>query len=211
MKNIFFKILAVLILAVSLFSCSKNSMNEDKSDSNHAIKVTSVQKESESQNSLYQLSGDWTDQHGKEIKLDQLAGRVQVTAMIFTNCAYACPKIVDNMKAIEEKLPKNLKGKVDFLLVSFDSKNDTAARLNQYASRHQLDDNWTLLHGNPDQVRMLSMLLQIQYAPLQGGGFNHSSAITILDKNGDINKRIDGLDIDIDQAVAAVKAAVGRS
>lgn len=209
MKNIF-KILLAIIFTVSLFSCSKNRRNEDKADSNNSVKRASAQKENESQNSLYQISGDWTNQYGKEIKLEQLSGKVQVTAMIFTHCGYACPKIVENMKAIKENLPANLKNKVDFLLVSFDSKNDTAARLNQYASQNKLDNRWTLLHGNPDEVRMLSMLLQIQYVPLQGGGFNHSSAITILDGKGDISQRIDGLDINIDQAVGAIKEAANR-
>ncbi|TAM97217.1 MAG: SCO family protein [Chitinophagaceae bacterium] len=211
MKNILFKILPALLLSVSLFSCSKNDMQGDKGNMNKAQKTMSAQKESIAQNSLYQLSGDWTNQYGKEVSLNQLTGKVQVTAMIFTHCGYACPKMVDNMKAIEEKLPKELKNKVDFLLISFDSKNDTSARLNQYAAQKQLDDSWTLLHGSSDQVRMLSMLLQIQYAPLQGGGFNHSNAITILDKEGGISQRIEGLEINVDQAVNAVKEAVNRS
>ncbi|MGH2642571.1 MAG: SCO family protein [Chitinophagaceae bacterium] len=211
MKHIFFKILPVLILSVSVFSCSKNNLNNHNRSLNNTEKAMAAQKENDAQNSLYQVSGKWTNQDGKSINLNQLTGKVQVTAMIFTHCGYACPKIVDNMKAIEAKLPKNLKGKVDFLLISFDSKNDTTARLNQYATQQKLDDHWTLLHGNPDEVRMLSMLLQIQYSPLQGGGFNHSSAITILDDNGAITNRFEGLDVDIDQAVSAVKAAVNIS
>lgn len=210
MKNIF-KILPVLILLISLFSCSKGDRQGNEGDVNGAERMMSAQKESIAQNSLYQLPGDWTNQYGKEVSLNQLTGKVQITAMIFTHCGYACPKMVDNMKAIEEKLPKDLKNKVDFLLISFDSKNDTSARLNQYATQKQLDNSWTLLHGSSDQVRMLSMLLQIQYAPLQGGGFNHSNAITILDKKGDISQRIEGLDINVDQAVNAVKEAVNRS
>lgn len=211
MKNILFKISSALFLSVLLFSCSKNDVQGKKENMDKTEKMISVQKENITQNSLYQLSGAWTNQYGKEVSLNQLSGKVQVTAMIFTHCGYACPKMVDNMKAIEEKLPQGLKKKVDFLLISFDSKNDTSARLNQYATQKQLDDSWTLLHGNADQVRMLSMLLQIQYAPLQGGGFNHSNAITILDKNGDISQRIEGLDINIDQAVNAIKEAVNRS
>lgn len=210
MKNKIFKILPALMLSVILFSCSKNDLHENKGNAD-AEKETVVQKESIAQNSLYQVSGEWTNQNGKKISLDQLAGKVQVTAMIFTHCGYACPKMVDNMKAIEEKLPNNLKNKVDFLLISFDARNDTSARLKQYASQKQLDNNWTLLHGSAEQIRMMSMLLQIQYSPLQGGGFTHSNAITILDQHGDISDRIEGLDINVGQLVNAIKEAVARS
>ncbi len=198
------------MLSVILFSCSKNDLHENKGNAD-AEKETVVQKESIAQNSLYQVSGEWTNQNGKKINLDQLAGKVQVTAMIFTHCGYACPKMVDNMKAIEEKLPNNLKNKVDFLLISFDARNDTSARLKQYASQKQLDNNWTLLHGSAEQIRMMSMLLQIQYSPLQGGGFTHSNAITILDQHGDISGRIEGLDINVGQVVDAIKEAVAKS
>lgn len=210
MKNKIFKVLPALILSAFLFSCSKNDLHGNRGNTG-TEKEASIQKENATQNSLYQVPGEWTNQNGKKIGLDQLAGKVQVTAMIFTHCGYACPKMVDNMKAIEEKLPNNLKSKVDFLLISFDSKNDTSARLKQYAAQKQLDNNWTLLHGSPDQVRMMSMLLQIQYSPLQGGGFTHSNGITILNQNGDISNRIEGLDINVDQAVDAIKEAVERS
>jgi protein SCO1/2 len=70
-----------------------------------------------------------------------------------------------------------------------------------------LGSNWTLLHGTPDEVRLMSMLLNVQYIPLQGGGFNHSNIITILDETGSIYKRIEGLDISVTQAVKEIETA----
>ena len=48
------------------------------------------------------------------------------------------------MKNIEDSLkPEN--GKINFLLVSFDSERDSAAQLKKFAKDLNLDANWTLL------------------------------------------------------------------
>ena len=57
----------------------------------------------EAQSSIYRLPGKWTDQHNHNLELNQLKGKVQVIAMIFTHCAYACPRIVQDMKVYTEK------------------------------------------------------------------------------------------------------------
>lgn len=204
MNKRMFKLFAALILSVFLFSCAKSNLHNNKT----AAEAAGPQKKNTVEQSIYQVAGTWTDQHGEAIPLGKLAGKVQVTAMIFTHCGYACPKIIENMKAIEAGLPRSLKNKVDFLLISFDAQKDTSARLSRYADQLQLGGNWTLLHGDMDQVRIMSMLLQVQYSPLEGGGFNHTNAITILDENGAVSRRIEGLDINIDGALAAVKETV---
>lgn len=132
--------------------------------------------------------------------LQQLSGKVQLVAMIFTHCGYTCPKMVDNMKKIEKELPKNLKDKVAFALITFDTERDTPEQLNQYANLKHLDQSWTLLHGESNQVRILSMLLQLQYNQLPDGKFNHSNIITILDEKGIIAEQLEGLDPGIDKA-----------
>lgn len=202
------KILVLFIMTALLAACHKQPRHDNDLQDK---KITSIKKgTSDSQNSVYQLPGTWTNQNGQPVQLEQLSGKVQVVAMIFTTCGYACPKMVDNLKEIENNLPAQVKKNTGFLLISFDSKVDTSARLKQYAMQKQLDNNWTLLHGTPDQIRVMSMLLQVQYNPLQGGGFNHSNVITILDEHGNIYKRIEGLDISVNNAVNEIKEAEGN-
>ena len=200
MKSI--KLSIFFLLSLLSLSCS-HSLNNGQEDIKGPIHTV----QTNTKNSLYQLGGTWINQNGDPVKLEKLSGKVQVVAMIFTTCGYACPKIVHNMKEIERQLPAHVRKETHFLLISFDAKTDTPARLKQYADQKMLGDDWTLLHGTPDEVRLMSMLLDVQYVPLQGGGFNHSNVITILDENGDIYKRIEGLDINIDHAVADIETA----
>ena len=128
--------------------------------------------------SLYQLESQWTSDVGREVKLGVLRGRPQIVAMFFTSCEYACPIIVENMKAIEQALPEALRGKVDFLLVSFDVARDTPAALKAYRAKEQLAlARWTLLRGKEDDVRELAALLGINYQRDAKGQFSHSNII----------------------------------
>ena len=135
--------------------------------------------------SLYQLESKWTSDVGREVKLGVLRGRPQIVTMFFTSCEYACPVIVENMKAIEQALPEALRGKVDFLLVSFDVERDTPETLKAYRAKKQLaTGRWTLLRGKEDDVRELAALLGINYQRDAKGQFSHSNVITVLNAEG---------------------------
>src|SRR4029077_7658395 len=117
----------------------------------------------------------------RQIKLGVLRGRPQIVAMFFTHCEYACPILVGELKAIEAKLPSAVLGKVDFLLVSIDSKRDTPAELAAFRARRELSTlRWTLLHGGADDVRELAALLGVNYTEDARGQFAHSNVITLL-------------------------------
>lgn len=144
--------------------------------------------------SLYQLDSTWTSDVGKEVKLGVLRGRPQVVAMFFAQCEYACPLLVHHMQDLERALPETLQGKVDFLLVSFDTERDTPEALRAYRERLALTpERWTLLRGGADDVRELAALLGIAFARDARGQFSHSNVITVLNAEGEIARQHTGL------------------
>ena len=156
--------------------------------------------------SLYQLESQWTSDIGREVKLGVLRGRPQLVALFFTSCEYACPVIVGNMKAIEQALPEALRGKVDFLLVSFDVARDTPAVLQAYRAKEKLAlARWTLLRGKEDDVRELAALLGINYQRDAKGQFSHSNIITVLNAEGEVAFQQAGLNKDAKETVAAIE------
>ena len=161
--------------------------------------------------SLYLLDSTWTSDVGRQIKLSALRGRPQIVAMFFTHCEYACPILVGELKTIEGKLPPEVLGKVDFLLVSIDSKRDTPAELAAFREKRQLArERWTLLRGGADDVRELAALLGVNYAEDARGQFAHTNLITLLNAEGEIAFQHAGLKQDPALLVAAiVKAASG--
>jgi len=62
--------------------------------------------------SIYHAGSVWTDQHGEPRPLDALAGRTQVVGMVYTSCAYACPRMMLDMKRIEGEIAPELRDRV---------------------------------------------------------------------------------------------------
>lgn len=109
------------------------------------------------------------------------------------------------MKRIEQALPANLKGKVQFALFSFDPKNDTPDALKAYAKLHGLDLSvWTLLTSNKDAVRQLAAVLGIRYKQDVKGEYSHSNVVTVLNSAGEILYQQVGLRADPKESIEAI-------
>lgn len=158
-----------------------------------------------SDKSLYQLDSSWTSDTRATRQLVSLRGRPQIVTMFFANCEFACPILVHDMKRIEAALPGNVRTNVGFVLVSFDSERDTPAALAAYRKNHELNANWTLLRGAPDDVLELAALLGVKFKKDQRGQFAHSNIITVLDPSGEIVSQQVGLNQRVDDVVSALK------
>jgi protein SCO1/2 len=158
-----------------------------------------------SNTSLYQIDSTWTNDSGKAVRLASLAGRPQVVTMFFSNCQYACPLLVHDMKKIEAALPAGLRSRVGFALVSFDSERDTRATLAKFRTSRALPESWTLLTAKPDDISELAMLLGVKFKKGADGQFAHSNVITVLDAKGQIVFQQNGLNKDATEVAAVLK------
>ena len=193
------------LLAVLLFSCSDTSDKPaftGEVQKNNTAPVGTLSSES-----IYQLTDTFQTQDSKSVTLSAFAGKPTVVGMIFTHCTYACPRLTTDIKNVENKL-KDEDGKVNYLLVSFDAKRDFPDTLKKYAKDAGLDENWTLLHGDEEVVRTLSVLLNVQFAKDAEGNFSHSNIISVLDKNGVLNFQKEGLGTDPTEISKAVKQLI---
>ncbi len=159
--------------------------------------------------SIYQLDAKFCADTGQCQSLASLRGRPVVLAMFFASCGYACPRLVADMQAIRGRLPAELRDKAALVLVSFDPDRDTPAALADYRRQRALDGAWTLLHGDKGAVAELAALLGVKYRREPGGNFAHSNLITILNPEGEIVHRREGLSGGLDEAAQAV-VAVGK-
>lgn len=156
----------------------------------HDISLPSSQP---SADSIYNLDSKWTNQAGETILLTNLKGRPAIIAMIYTSCQSACPLIVQDMKKIEEGIPKNLRHKIQFAVFSFDTARDNPAALKKYAKDRKLGSEWILAQGNSKAVRELAAVLGVQYKRLVSGDFEHSNQITLLDSEGVVKQQQSGI------------------
>lgn len=180
----------LVIMCIALLPACKPAV---KSGNN--LEKAEVTREVDSE-SLYQMNGAFDDQFGDTITLRKLSGKIPVLAMVFTRCTFSCPRTIDDLKAIEKQLPADKKDKVVFVLVSFDSDRDHTGELKAFAKKMKLGDNWMILHGNEENVRELSMLLDVKYKKQPNGDFTHSTVISLLNTHGVIAAQTERLGAD---------------
>lgn len=161
--------------------------------------------------SIYELDLDLRAQNGQIVELSVHRGHPVLVSMFYASCPQACPMLIQKLQAIEAKLDPAARADLRVVMVSFDPERDDPAALTQLATRHGLDDRWTLASVPEAQVRDLSAVLGIRYRQLPDGEFNHSSVITLLDADGRPIERLDGPGAPDEALVAALARLAGDS
>jgi protein SCO1/2 len=204
--------IALLVVVVSMLSCSNGAKTEQvKSETNQKKECCSKETgagamETISDESLFNISSQWQTQKKQTFAFNGLKGKTTITAMIFTSCQSACPRIMADLKNIESGLNAEEMKQVQFLLVTMDPERDTPGRLSTFKREHQLNDNWTLVCSDEDATTEIANVLGVRIKKLSGGGFDHSNTIFVLNTNGVITYKKDGLGGAQTETIAAIKS-----
>ena len=154
---------------------------------------------------VYDLDATWTNASGQAVAWQTLRGKPRVVTMFYSSCAYACPRITSDMKRVEQGLSDAEKDAVGFVMASFDTGVDTPEALSAFGATWSLDPaRWTLLTGALGSVEDLAAVLGIRYRRELGGEFSHGNVIVVVDREGRIVHRKDGLGGDVTGVVGAL-------
>ncbi len=158
------------------------------------------------ENSIFNLTSKWTNQHNETITLKDLKGDVLVMVMIYTSCQAACPRLVADMRNISQKVDNK---EVKYVLVSIDPETDTPEKMKAFAIENQLgDDQWILLRSTADDTREFSNVLAVKYKQISPIDFSHSNIISVFDKGGVLFHQQEGLGVDNEETVSKIKELV---
>jgi protein SCO1/2 len=142
--------------------------------------------------SLYDLDVTMVDAEGHTIPFGSHRGHITLVSMFYGSCTAACPMLVETIRRTVSQLPAPVRDDVRVLLVSFDAKRDTPARLREIASQRGLTSHWTLASASDDGARVIAAVLGIRYRVVAGGEYFHTAAIIALDGVGRTLGRLDG-------------------
>lgn len=158
--------------------------------------------------SLYQAGIQWVNQHNQHLELSQLRGKPVIVSMIYANCSSACPVLVQDIKHISEQLDQQAQD-IQVLVVSFDHENDHPQRLYEFAHNQRANhDNWHFVTGSAEDIRTWAALLGIRYRSNPNGGYDHSNVIAVLNREGELVYRHEGLAQKHSQAAQAVASTL---
>ncbi|KGO89588.1 SCO family protein [Flavobacterium suncheonense] len=185
-------VMGLLILLIGLQSCTSQKKSET---------ATATQK-TISDLSIYNLPSQWTTQDNKNIEMKDLKGKVLVMVMIYTSCKSACPRLVADMRHIEERIPENLKNNVQLVLVSIDPTVDTPQRLKEFSIENKMDsDQWLFLRSTEENTREFAAVLAVNYKKISPIDFSHSNIISVFNADGELAFQQEGLGVSYDETV----------
>lgn len=143
------------------------------------------------------LPFSFTNQDGRTVTENDVAGKVFVAEYFFTTCKSICPIMNGNMRTVYERF----KNDTNFLILSHtsDPKNDSVSVLKKYADSLQVNtDKWIFLTGFKD-----SLYKQARYSykiddPNNNAinseeDFIHSQFFSLVDKKGVVRNIYEGI------------------
>ncbi len=142
-----------------------------------------------------------TERSGKKLTDADLRGKVWVASFVFTRCTGPCPAVTNTMARLQKELDAELKaGSVKLVTFTVDPARDDLAALRDYANSRQADaNNWLFLTGDEKAIHALSkdrfkLAIEKRGADAKPGDeFDHSTRLSVIDKQGVIRASFDGL------------------
>lgn len=158
-----------------------------------------------SESSIFNLTSKWNTEEGEAIELKDLKGKTLVMVMIYTTCKAACPRLVADMRSIEEQIPDEFIKDINFVMVSIDPETDTPKRLKEFAIENFMDgEQWTFLQGSVDNVREFANVLAVKYKEISPMDFSHSNIISVINPQGELQHQQEGLGVDNKETISKI-------
>lgn len=144
-----------------------------------------------------------------------IEGKIALMAMVYTHCPDICPMTTHNMQLIEERLPDELKGKVKFVIISFDPNRDTPSVLRKFAEIRDIDfANWSLLTGDQENTKEVMLKFDIKAIPADSTydaddelsySVIHTDRISLIDQEGKLRSNYKGSTANLDMILEDIK------
>jgi protein SCO1/2 len=156
---------------------------------------------------LHDLPSAFTDPDGNTIRFADFDGHPTLVAMFYGSCTTVCPLILTDLQRIDEAVGSP---SLRVAIATFDPERDTAERLTALRQERGMDAaRWKLLRGDDDAVRDLAMSIGVQYRKLPDGEYAHSALIVLIDGEGHIVHRHEGLGRPLDEIIARARSLAG--
>lgn len=150
-----------------------------------------------------------TDSTGAQFSLGDYRGKPLVISLIYTACSSVCPPTTQHlMDAVSEAGRLFGSERFNVLTVGFDARNDTPARMAQFASIQGIKvKNWRLASADPATIEALLRDLGFSYVAI-AGGLDHVTQTTIVGNDGRVYRSVYGEDFPLQVFIEPLKDAV---
>ena len=145
---------------------------------------------------LYHTIPDFsfTNQDGQTVTQETFRDKIYIADFFFTSCPTICPIMKTQMLRVYEKYKDNPSVKI--LSHTIDPKHDSVAVLHEFADRLGVSsDTWHFVTGPQEDIYEIgqeSYMVTAREDPEEPGGYLHSGAFLIIDKDRRVRGIYDG-------------------
>jgi protein SCO1 len=135
-------------------------------------------------------------------------GTVTLASFIYTRCDSICLTLGSSFQQLQRTIDTQQLDGVRLLSISFDPAYDSAARLQQYASRWGADPRRWRFATVPDQRELQQLLRAFKVVVIADGlgGYEHNAALMVIDQHGRLVHIFDETELDAALAYALASA-----
>lgn len=154
----------------------------------------------------------FVDQDSQIVDHSTIDGRVYVTDFFFTSCPTICPKMKQQMLRVY----KAFEAEPNLVLLShsIDPVRDSVGRLKTFADKLGIQSKrWHMVTGDRDEIYDMAKhyMIAAQKDDLAPGGYAHSGAFLLVDRNKLIRGIYDGTDPEsVDELMEDLKWLLSR-
>ncbi len=136
----------------------------------------------------------FVNQNNETITENTVKNKIYVADFFFTTCPTICPIMKKQMSKVYDKFKSN--PEIEILSHSIDPDHDTPSVLKQYATDLGVDGgNWQFLTGPKEEIYAIgqkSYMVPTKEDSTAAGGFLHSGAFILVDKDRHVRGMYDG-------------------
>ncbi|TRX55544.1 SCO family protein [Fulvivirga sp. M361] len=153
-------------------------------------------KEINGQDTTYHTISDFkfVNQDSNVVTHENFKGQIYVSDFFFTTCPTICPIMKTQMLRVYEQFKDN--DQVSILSHTIDPKHDTVGVLKEFASRLGVESSkWHFVTGEKEEIYKIgqtSYMVSAVEDPNEPGGFIHSGAFILIDKQRRVRGVYDG-------------------
>ncbi len=188
------------LLAVLLFSCGEKKKEHVLPFIGHYDVEYKMVDGKEIADTIYPRipAFKFLNQDSVWISSKDMKGKIWVADFFFTSCPTICPKMTSQMKRLSI-LTKDIEKEIQFMSFSINADNDKPHVLKRYISHYGITaPNWQFFTGKSEaEVHLLgdeNFLVNAREDLGSEGGYAHSEAFVLVDKEGYIRGMYNGTD-----------------
>lgn len=155
----------------------------------------------------------FVDQDSAWVTEDTFRDKIYVADFFFTSCPTICPVMKTQMLRVYQAFKDN--NEVLLLSHTIDPEYDTVATLREFARRLGVESGkWHFVTGRKDDIYSIgekSYMVTAQEDPSEPGGYLHSGAFILVDKEKRIRGYYDGTDKkEVDRLIKDIPALLNE-